>query len=729
MKDIRGINEIRTVSHVALVLTTTIFSVVLISLNMLLGWEHWTIPICAVSAIGCLVLHINNTLPERARIYIYSMVLMIEMFYYSVNVETLYDCTPVVVLALVIFVMTQEKSLTRWCMAVGYLGMIWHLTYAGIHSGLNMSLSGVVRTVWHMLIVLIAGVATTRLVGSLARGESKYREYIASLEDENKSAGDFLASVSHEIRLPINAVIEITDSCEKQEKDPELKHFLKAATREGKKVAMQIGDILDYAEIEMKKLTFNNINYRLSSVLEDVISSILPYKSKDIELVIDVEPSIPAVMNTDVGKLKKILLHLIMNAIEFTRDGGVYVRIYPVRQEYGMNLCIDVSDTGVGMKESDLDRIFERFYKADNPDGSTSAGLGLGMSIVAGFVRYLGGFITIDSAMGEGTKVSVSIPQVIVDDSECMVVSDRESMSLGGYFHYELFPNPHVREFYENMIKNIACGLRVPMHRVQNGSSLKTMVDELKLTHMFVGSREYESDPAVIEEIARGMYVFLVAEKGYALPEGSAIRLLEKPFYCFNIVRAINQTGSVVTGNSAETDAMHFLPEITYHEAEDTSPAAAGPAAETNIYEVTGKKDEADILEAAGIDTGKGLMYSSNDRELYETLLRQFVMDSEEKLTNAGLFFDSNDLSDYEIVVHALKSTAQMIGAMKLSDEARLLERAAKGGDGGYIRDNHARVMEIYRQSVEAIAKAFPDPGDDEEDVLEFAPEGGDLSI
>ena len=184
-----------------------------------------------------------------------------------------------------------------------------------------------------------------------------------------------------------------------------------------------------------------------------------------------------------------------------------------------------------------------------------------------------------------------------------------------------------------------------------------------------------------------------------------------------------------MTGNSAETDAMHFLPEITYPEAEDTPSDTFEPAAETNIYEVTGKKDEADILEAAGIDTGKGLMYSSNDRELYETLLRQFVADSEEKLTNAGLFFDSNVLSDYEIVVHALKSTAQMIGAMKLSDEARLLERAAKGGDGGYIRDNHARVMELYRQSVDAIAKVFPDSGDDEEEVLEFAPEGGDLSL
>ena len=109
-------------------------------------------------------------------------------------------------------------------------------------------------------------------------------------------------------------------------------------------------------------------------------------KSKEVELIIDVDPAIPAVMNTDVSKLKKILRALISNGLKYTKKGGVYVRIVCEKQSYGVNLCIEVTDTGIGMSEYELEKVYDSFYQADSGRARMGGGLGLGLAIVSGFV-------------------------------------------------------------------------------------------------------------------------------------------------------------------------------------------------------------------------------------------------------------------------------------------------------------------------------------------------------
>ena len=137
-------------------------------------------------------------------------------------------------------------------------------------------------------------------------------------------------------------------------------------------------------------------------------------------------------------KLKKILWHLIINGLKYTREGGVYVRISAKDQEYGVNLYIEVTDTGIGMSGAELDNVFERFYQGDSGRARTTSGLGLGMSIVSGFVYSMGGFITVESEPDNGTTVHVSIPQLVVDSSECMSVNRESKFHLGIVFCIEL---------------------------------------------------------------------------------------------------------------------------------------------------------------------------------------------------------------------------------------------------------------------------------------------------
>ena len=533
-------NEIQELSHLTMVTTLTAFSVLLITLNLLMGWDKWTIPICICAMITAIVMHVSHKPQEDTRIYIYAVILLVELFYYCVNVETVYDSAPVIIVILIVLAMTQKKVLTGACIFVGYSGMIYHVVAVNGREGLNFELMNIVRTGWHFILVGIAAAVVIGLMNAVVQMTDHYTKEIETLQGVNKSASDFLANVSHEIRTPVNAIIGLTGICMEKEKDAAIKRDLLSVERAGRRVHEQISDILDYSEIDMGNLSVNEEEYMLSSILNDLMSQVRPIKPRELELVIDVDPALPLIMYSDAFKLKKILWHLIANGLKYTQEGGVYVRISSVPQNYGINLCIEVTDTGIGMGPEEMERISERFYQANSGRTRSTSGLGLGMAIVSGFVFALHGFMQVESELGKGTSVHVSIPQKVIDPSECMSVKNREKLSLGAFLHFEKFAHAQVREFYDSMLLDLVSGLKVKMHKVETVENLKKLVQNLQLTHLFVGEEEYLADVSFMEEIAKEILVVIVANEDFRLKPGSHARIMEKPFYCFPVIGILN---------------------------------------------------------------------------------------------------------------------------------------------------------------------------------------------
>ncbi|MCR5399843.1 MAG: response regulator [Lachnospiraceae bacterium] len=854
-------NEIRAVSHLALVITIIVFSFVLIILNISLGWEKWTIPLFLVAAMVCPILHITRKLSDMGRIYVYSAVFLVELFYYSVNVETIYDSTAVFAVALVIFAMTQEFVLSMLCMIVACVGDLWLFVEKGNAGELIFERGHVVRTVWHLSLIIIAGVVTSELLKAIKRGEDAKNERIRELEKETESASDFLANVSHEIRTPVNAVMGLTRVCMDMDTSTEMRDNLKAISDAGKRVGEQISDILDFSEIDMDKLAVNKEDYMPSSLLSDLAASVAPYKDDSIELIIDVAPDLPAIMNTDVSKLKKILWHLVMNGLKYTKEGGVYVHISPIKEKYGINMLIEVRDTGVGISPEELDRICDRFYQSNSGRNRSTNGLGLGLSIVSGFVRSLKGFMTIESEKGEGTTVRVSLPQTVVDETECMTLVRRETLSIGAYLDFDKYMNPFVREFYNNMLKDIIKGLKVSMHRVDKASMLKSLVNSVSLTHLFVAQQEYESCADYIDSLTSSMVVVVVADTGFKPNPGSKVRVMYKPFYCFPVISVLDSSiedyendengrmycrgvkalvvddepmnlivatsflgryGMEVTTVSSGMEGIiacrendfdvvfmdHMMPEmdgveamkrirteaerakktlpivaltanavssakemfmregfdgfiskpieeaefervlkkvlpknaVTFEQIMDTAnPKRRASDKETHVTNSQPAEDEAaqeyadDIfgkLKAYGIDTSVGLGFCKEDEEFYKTLLMQYVKDGPDKRTRMTEFLKKDDVKNYEIVVHALKSSSKTIGAMDISESARLLEQAASNGDHEYISAHNDEMMTAYESLCENIGEVFGMEVDraeshavaDDEEIFEFAP-------
>ncbi len=531
-------NELFRSSHLMILYLFSILGILLAGETLLLGWEKWALILILSALIICWSLHIRQSLTADGRLWIYSFLMMASYFFYGAHETSTFDLAIVIGAIIMVYTMTGKKNMITLCQFTFYVTFGYELVHM-LYNDNDLDSLTITRSLLHIALVTAVSLVAKTIIDKWGKVMMHSVDEIAALKESTKRLNDFLANISHEIRTPVNAVIGLTGIALSREKDEQIRKDLLAVEEAGKRVGEQISDILDYSEIDMRKLAVSNEDYMLSSLLNDLVTELAPYKRSDIELVIDVDANLPSVLNSDVTKLKKIFWHLILNGLKYTREGGIYVHITSVKRDYGINLCIEVADTGIGMSEVEIERIFDRFYQADSGRTREASGLGLGLTIVNGFVQAMDGFLTIESEPGNGTVVRISIPQKVVDDTDCMTVDNPEKLNLGAYLHFEKFNNPHVRVFYNSMVKNIVKGLRVTMHRVDNLDGLKKLSAGMKFTHLFVGKEEYEEDPEFFEAIASDTLVEIVADDDFVLPASSAARIMRKPFFCFPVIAVL----------------------------------------------------------------------------------------------------------------------------------------------------------------------------------------------
>ena len=533
-------DELFISSHLMMLLTYTIFSIILVAEIFVMDWEKWMTFLILGGVLLSWYIYFSNIGSGRMRLWVCSLLMMATFFYYGTHDTSTFDLAVVICVVMFLYTMTGIHSLVTLCQFTYYITMAYEIINLAA-GGMKFDSLTLTRTLLHVAVVTMTAWISRTIINKWQEVLGHSKEEITKLNESTGRLNDFIANVSHEIRTPINTILGLCNIEISKETDRDRKNDLVAIEEAGKRIGEQISNILDFSEIDRNDVAVNYEDYMLSSVFNDLVSEIEPHRKKNIELIIDVEPSIPSVMNTDVDKLKKILWHLIINGIKFTNEGGVYVHVSSVSQVYGINLIIEVKDTGIGMDEHQLEMIYDDFYKADSGRDRTTGGLGLGMMIVHGFVKSLGGFMIIESSIGGGTSVRVSIPNRIIDPNPCMSVKDRESISLGAYLHFEKYSNPHVREFYDSMVRNIVTGMKVSMHRVDNLGSLRALVDNKKLTHLFAGPEEYNSAVEYMESLASDVLVTVVANpEELNRPTASKVRVMPKPFYCFPVVGILN---------------------------------------------------------------------------------------------------------------------------------------------------------------------------------------------
>ena len=537
--------EIRRSIQIVILLCYSLYSVGLAAISVINKWEFWAVPIIFIGAVISWSLYVSGQFVFKFRIYVFAGFVALATFFYGSHVEELYNATLIMVLSMLLFSLTEEKPALRIFFMAYVMLLIYHLILmmAGIEQFGQLKASIVILDI---VAVIIADRIGGYICEMFSVSKSMADDLENELEDMKQQSEDFMANISHELRTPINVVTGLSGLLLDEEKEEKKKADLNAIQSAGKRLFSRIEDILDYTEIDTGSLILSEEEYRISSIVNDIATELRFWRSGTCEIVIDMDVNIPARMVGDAGRIKRIIRHLMVNAVKFTdKNGCVNLHIFSRKKEYGANLCIEVTDTGIGMTEDERVRVVDGMYQIDSGRSRRAEGIGLGLSIVFGFVKKMGGFVRIESEVKKGTKVTISIPQRVVDDKPSVILDHPEKLELACYLRNDKYSSPAVREYYNTMILHTLKGLSVPIHRANEFEELKKLVVANQITHIMIAEEEYQENRDYYESIKGDISVIVSVSGGFRIPGGTKCTFIRKPIFSHSIVNAVNRKTSL----------------------------------------------------------------------------------------------------------------------------------------------------------------------------------------
>ncbi|MCB1743160.1 MAG: response regulator, partial [Gammaproteobacteria bacterium] len=241
-------------------------------------------------------------------------------------------------------------------------------------------------------------------IGERRRAEQELADAKRLAEAASEAKSSFLATMSHEIRTPLNGVLGMVELMLAGELSPRQAQYARTAQRSGESLLMVINDILDFSKMEAGFLTLNAASFSLSDLAEGLGCMFAESaRRKDLELIIDLDPTLPDVVRGDSARLRQVLTNLLGNAIKFTDAGEVVLQVSLLgRETRSARLRFAVTDTGVGIPGEAQTRIFDAFAQADDSTTRRHGGTGLGLAISAALIDLMGGSLSVDSEPGEG---------------------------------------------------------------------------------------------------------------------------------------------------------------------------------------------------------------------------------------------------------------------------------------------------------------------------------------
>ncbi len=379
----------------------------------------------------------------------------------------------------------------------------------------------------------------------------------------NKAKSDFLSNMSHDIRTPMNAIIGMTEILLRNCSSRTDRSYLENIKNSGNSLLVLINNILDFSKIESGKVELVEEEYDIMSMLNDLGMSFLNLiGARPIALLFDIDKELPKTLYGDPGRVRQILVNLINNAVKFTSAGSVKLKITVEKksEEDAVVLHVSVKDTGQGIRQEDLDKLFRIFQQVDAKRNRNKEGTGLGLAISKQLVELMGGTIGVESEYGVGTEFFFTIPQKVADWTQAASVKDelvRKQITVSAWAL-----NPQISDYVEYLTKEY--GLNYISW--QNAAVNHEHVDFLFVDGTaYKQIRNYEGSYAVPKDTEVCVIQNPMTENFWEEP----VIIVNKPLYTLNFCQALNhedgaeQAGGESEGNFTAPDARILIVDDT----------------------------------------------------------------------------------------------------------------------------------------------------------------------
>ena len=421
-----------------------------------------------------------------------------------------------------------------------------------------------IRMLYFPIIMMVDIIISYALVYNVYRYRRHYEELLGKAEAANRAKSDFLANMSHEIRTPMNSIMGLCELSMAEELSPTVYENCNNVYVAGRNLLGIINDLLDFSKIESGRMELRPDEYELSTLLNDVIQMAMARKGqKPIEFMVDCDPNIPNLLYGDELRIRQIVTNLLTNAIKFTKEGGVLLRVRGRKEAYGINLRFSVSDSGIGIKKENTSKIFNSFSQVDTKKNRAIEGTGLGLSISKKLVKQMGGFIFVDSEYGKGSTFTVVIPQKVVDNKPLATVGENEKYRILTYFELEKNNSPFAALHYAEILSNMGEGLALSYEIAGSHAQMQKLMEEESFTHLFISEAEYVPNAEYFDSIADRINVVVIVNQNGKIKFPEGIRSICKPFYVLPVSEVLQGEKQHFDGRRRNQKRRFVLPKAS----------------------------------------------------------------------------------------------------------------------------------------------------------------------
>lgn len=590
---------------------------------------------------------------------------------------------------------------------------LYEHTYYKIYLAVNLSL---------ILLFFAWFVAKMGNMAVINRQYDEIKEAKEEAELANNAKSKFLAQMSHEIRTPINAVLGMDEMILRESREPEIRGYAADIYTAGQTLLSLINDILDSSKIDSGKMEIVPVEYELSTLIRDLVNMISQRaQAKDLNLTVEVDPDLPKKLFGDDVRVRQVITNILTNAVKYTETGTVWLRVGGRREGDRLSMHVEVEDTGMGIKEEDLPKLFEAYQRIEEGKNRKIEGTGLGITITVQLLKLMGSELKVHSIYGKGSKFYFDVYQGIVDSTAMGPFDATSSRSSEFEIDDSAFtaPDANILVVDDNAMnrKVFRSLLKRSMARVDEADSGKAAIAKVEQTHydiIFMDHMMPEMDGVETMKHIREeklcddtpIYVLTANAVTGAKEEYLALGFdgyLAKPVAAGKLEEALRET--------LPDELKHPLTAEERAELESAAAGGAGSGAGS-------QSAMPDLPDVEGLDWSYAFLHLPSEEMLKDGVESFYgiIELQSEKLQEfyEGLAGSSADasrrdsfLDEYRIQVHGMKSAAATIGIVPLAGIAKMLEFAAKDGNIGTIEAMHDTFVKEWKSYSEKLRGVF----------------------
>lgn len=351
-----------------------------------------------------------------------------EFFTHGLSANAMYGLSTIYVIVMIICLLSNIKNLKQ----KKYVPIIFYIfigTFITLIQLFNPSI---------LIITAMEAFVTILMYFTIENPDLKMIEELNIARDQadkaNNAKSEFLSNMSHEIRTPLNAIVGFSQALEEENLPDEAKDEVKDIIMASQSLLEIVNGILDISKIEANKLEIVNAEYDFNKVLEELVAlTRARMGDKPLQFKTSFDPTIPTVLYGDHTRIKQIILNLLTNAVKYTKEGYINFKVDSVIKEDVCRLIISVEDSGIGIKEENINKLFSKFERFDLEKNITIEGTGLGLAITKKLVDLMNGKIVVQSTYGEGSRFTVAIDQKIVKTPTITIKDQNEQKEVKAF--------------------------------------------------------------------------------------------------------------------------------------------------------------------------------------------------------------------------------------------------------------------------------------------------------